>query len=137
MAKKRKYNRNRLYYSIGLVIIILLGLNSRHPALPRLITAYAGDILWALMVYFLIALIFKTMLPVRVIMIAILFSFAIEISQFYHAPVIDAFRQTTIGGLILGFGFLWSDLVCYLAGIAIGVLLDVFLAGSRFQKRSK
>ncbi len=34
-------------------------------------------------------------------------------------------RQTTLGGLILGFGFLWSDLVCYALGVELGVLVDV------------
>ncbi len=34
-------------------------------------------------------------------------------------------RHTTLGGLILGFGFLWSDLVCYALGVELGVLVDV------------
>ena len=29
-----------------------------------------------------------------------------------------------LGGLILGFGFLWSDLACYAAGVGLGVLLE-------------
>jgi hypothetical protein len=40
---------------------------------------------------------------------------------------IDGIRSTTLDGLVLGFGFLWSDLVCYLVGIAAGVLADPFL----------
>ena len=43
-------------------------------------------------------------------------SIAVELSQLYHAPWIDSIRQTTLGGLILGFGFLWSDLACYAVG---------------------
>ncbi|MGC1717640.1 MAG: DUF2809 domain-containing protein [Isosphaeraceae bacterium] len=43
----------------------------------------------------------------------------------YHAPWIDSIRQTTLGGLILGFGFLWSDLACYAVGVVLGVLVDV------------
>ena len=57
---------------------------------------------------------------------AVAFSAAIEISQLYHAPWIDSIRQTTVGGLILGFGFLWSDLVCYALGVAIGVTIEVW-----------
>ena len=48
----------------------------------------------------------------------------IEISQLYHAPWIDSIRATTLGGLILGFGFLWSDLICYTVGIVIGAIID-------------
>jgi hypothetical protein len=35
-----------------------------------------------------------------------LFSVAIDLIQLYHAPWIDSIRQTTLGGLILGFGFI-------------------------------
>ena len=30
----------------------------------------------------------------------------------------------------LGFGFLWSDLVCYAAGVGLGVVLERMAAGS-------
>ena len=56
--------------------------------------------------------------------LAMAFSIAIELSQLYHAPWIDSIRQTTLGGLILGFGFLWSDLACYAVGVGLGVLLE-------------
>ena len=58
---------------------------------------------------------------------AIIFSYSIEISQLYHAPWIDSIRNTTLGGLILGFGFLWSDLVCYTIGIIIGIIIDIII----------
>ena len=41
-------------------------------------------------------------------------------SQLYHAPWIDAIRDTLPGALVLGYGFLWSDLACYAAGVALG-----------------
>ncbi len=44
-------------------------------------------------------------------------------------PWIDSVRQTTIGGLILGFGFLWSDLACYAAGVGLGVVIERFEVG--------
>jgi hypothetical protein len=51
-------------------------------------------------------------------------AFLVEISQLYHAPWIDSIRQTTLGALVLGFGFLWTDLVCYTVGIATGSLTE-------------
>jgi hypothetical protein len=56
----------------------------------------------------------------RLARIALSLSVAIEVSQLYHAPWIDAIRRTLPGGLVLGYGFLWSDLVCYAAGVALG-----------------
>ena len=52
--------------------------------------------------------------------VAMLFSLDVEISQLYHAPWIDSIRRTTLSGLLLGFGFIWSDLACYAVGVAIG-----------------
>jgi len=57
--------------------------------------------------------------------LAMAFSVLIEVSQLYHAPWIDSIRQTTMGGLILGFGFLWSDLACYALGVGLGVLIEI------------
>ena len=44
-----------------------------------------------------------------------------------QAPWLDALRATLFGRLVLGQGFLWSDLVCYAAGIAIGVVAELAL----------
>ena len=48
----------------------------------------------------------------------------VETSQLYHATWIDSIRQTTLGGLVLGFGFLWTDLACYAVGIAIAAVIE-------------
>ena len=53
------------------------------------------------------------------------FCFVIELSQLYHAPWIDGLRHTRLGGLILGYGFLWSDLICYAVGVATGWLIEL------------
>jgi hypothetical protein len=58
---------------------------------------------------------------------ALAVSYIVEITQLYHAPWIDSLRQTRPGGLILGFGFLWSDLACYTVGVALGIAIDLAL----------
>lgn len=120
--------RNRLLYLILTIIVMILGLLSRKiENLPEIISLYSGDILWALMVFLIIAFIFNKKSTIFTISWAIIFSYSIEISQLYHAPWIDAIRNTTLGGLILGFGFLWSDLVCYTIGIIIGIIIDIMI----------
>jgi Protein of unknown function (DUF2809) len=69
------------------------------------------------------------------IIVLLVLAFAVEVSQLYHAPWIDGIRSTTLGGLVLGFGFLWSDLVCYLVGIAAGALAE--LTVRRWRKMRK
>lgn len=113
-----------------IVLVIAIGLSTRkYPEVfPIWIVKYLGDILWALMVFLGIGLIFNKASTKYVTLGALTFSFLIEFSQLYHAPWIENLRHTGIGGLILGYGFLWSDLICYAAGILIGVLFE-FLGG--------
>ncbi len=120
--------RNKLLYLLLTIIVMLLGLLSRKiEGLPEIISLYSGDILWALMVFLLFAFLFNKKSTIFIISWAIIFSYSIEISQLYHAPWIDSIRNTTLGGLILGFGFLWSDLVCYTIGIIIGIIIDIII----------
>lgn len=124
------YNRNRLLYAALVVIVMLLGLLSRKYGyvIPDFIDTYLGDALWALMIYFGVAFIFNEKKIKIVAALGLSFCFLIEISQLYHANWIDNIRKTTLGGLILGYGFLWSDLVAYSIGIGIGLIIDLIIS---------
>ncbi|MBC6612209.1 DUF2809 domain-containing protein [Hymenobacter sp. BT507] len=113
-------------YLVLIFFTLLLGLASRiyAPWLPSWIAAYAGDTLWALLIFWLLGLLRPTWPSERVAIIALGFAFAIEISQLYQAPWINAIRNTTLGSLVLGHSFLWSDLVCYSVGVLMGYLLE-------------
>lgn len=120
--------RSRLLYLILTIIVMILGLLSRKiSGLPKIIELYSGDILWALMVFLMISFVFNRKSVTFITIVSICFSYGIELSQLYHAPWIDAIRNTTLGGLILGFGFLWRDLVCYTIGIIIGIIIDIMI----------
>ncbi|MEM7234463.1 MAG: DUF2809 domain-containing protein [Planctomycetota bacterium] len=116
----------RAVYATCTVCVVLAGLGSREYAdqLPTFLAAYAGDTLWAAMVYVASGIVFPTTLPRHRALGALTFSVAIELSQLYHAPWIDEIRATRLGALVLGFGFLWSDLACYAAGIALSFLIE-------------
>ena len=59
-------------------------------------------------------------------MFAIVFCYFIEFTQLYHAPWIDDIRKTALGGLILGYGFLWSDILAYSIGVAVGMSWEYY-----------
>jgi len=122
MLIKRKF----LAYLSLIIFVMILGLSSRHFSglLPNWMNRYLGDALWALMIFFLFGLLFRTKETKWIAAIALLFSFSIEFSQLYHSPWIDTLRQTRLGGLVLGYGFLWSDLVSYSLGIGIGIIFE-------------
>jgi hypothetical protein len=128
---QRALVRNRWVYAAGVVGVIVLGLASRHfrQYLPAILSKNAGDILWALMVFVGLGLLFPKATTLRLAAIALVISYLDEFSQMYHAPWIDGLRHTMLGGLILGFGFHASDLVCYTIGVLIGVALELLLGG--------
>lgn len=130
------YKRNRLLYGLMIIIVITLGLLSRKMAyaIPEILNAYLGDALWALMIFIGFGFIFRYMKTKKIALMAIAFCYLIEISQLYHAPWIGSIRKTTLGGLVLGYGFLWSDLIAYAIGIAAGMILEVIYEIIRNQQ---
>lgn len=122
-----RFKRSRLIYIALTVLTIGLGLLSRSNriALPEFLAAYSGDALWAMMVFWIFCAIRPDWKPLTIGAMALAFAFAIEFSQLYHAPWIDSIRSTRLGGLVLGFGFKASDLVCYFAGVLAGFTLDM------------
>jgi len=116
-------------YLAATLVVVGLGLGSRRyaDALPSFVATYAGDTLWALMVYLVLGVVAPSSGLLRRAGLALLISYADEVSQLFHRPWIDAIRSTTLGGLILGYGFLWSDLACYTVGVAAGVSIDYWI----------
>jgi hypothetical protein len=84
--------------------------------------ANAGDALWAALVYLGLAVLFPTARSWVLLGAASLIATGVEVSQIYHAPWIDGLRRTTLGGLALGWGFAWGDLVCYYVGAGFCLL---------------
>lgn len=115
-----------LFY-LGLIgLTIFVGLLSRKiPGLP----AGIGDALWAVLIYLgwrLLAL------PPRWSAgLALLVSYLVEFSQLLTWPWLVAFRATLVGHLLLGQGFLWSDLLAYTLGVLAAVACDSYFSKTK------
>lgn len=117
--------RNRWVYAGWIAVVIAAGLASRSRAaagLPDLIAAYAGDTLWALMVFLMLGFIFPGARIGLLAAAAVGIAFAVEFSQLVQVDWLERIRSTRPGALVLGRGFLATDLLCYLAGVALGVV---------------
>ena len=113
---REKAIKLRICYLSGIAVLIALGLLSRR---VKFVPAACGDALWAMMVYccFRIVLIRKPMIISAVA--ALITSFAIEFSQMLTPDWLVKIRSTFLGHMLLGQGFLWSDLLAYTIGIAV------------------
>lgn len=118
--------RPLLAYGGLLAGTIALGLATRRvPQLfPEFVAQYGGDTLWAAMVFWLGALAWRRASTGRLALGALAISYVVEVSQLYRAPWIDALRASSLGALVLGQGFLWSDLLCYAVGVVLTAVLD-------------
>jgi hypothetical protein len=120
---------SRWVYAGGCCLVIPLGLATRQwPEFwPEWIARYGGDTLWTLNLYLVLRWLRPvTSLPVSAAWCYAL-SLAVECSQLFHPPWLDALRRPWLGRIILGEGFLASDLVCYAVGTALGLALDMAL----------
>jgi len=101
-----------------------VGLLSRTRFVPDVIYPYVGDYLYAVMVFFIIGFLFQTKNSLKVALVSVFICYLIEFLQLYQAEWINAVRSSTLGALVLGSGFLWSDIICYTFGGITGYLLE-------------
>jgi hypothetical protein len=118
--------RPRLLYAGLLALTIAAGLASRRfpEWQPAFVARFAGDALWAAMVFWILGLVAPKRSTRVLAAWAVGIAYAVETSQLYRAPWIDAVRNSAVGALVLGQGFLWSDLACYAVGVGIAATLD-------------
>lgn len=126
--------RNRLLYFFLILLTIALGLSSRTEYISDVAYPYLGDALYAVLIYFLVGFLFPGLPPFKTVLFSVGCCFLIEIFQLYEAEWIVRIRQTRFGALILGHGFLWSDLLAYLIGAFVAYLLEQKLLKRFFYK---
>ena len=116
--------RNRKIYLILIIITIFLGLLSRTDLIPELIYPYIGDFFYSLMFFIIIGFLFPNMKTLKTGLISTGICYSIELFQLYQSDWINSIRNYKLGGLILGFGFLWSDMISYTFGGFIGYIFE-------------
>ena len=113
--------KRRIAYFLLFVFCTWLALATRHykQYFHPFIVMYGGDIIWAGMFLFLLRIFFAKIALWKLVLFNYALGVADECSQLITSPWFVAIRQTKLGKLMLGVGFVWSDLICY----AIGTLL--------------
>ena len=94
--------------------------------LPALIVKYGGSLLWATMIFFLVAMAAPSLSRRNIALISTGIAICVELFRLVHAPRLDAFRLTLPGALLLGRIFSAWDMLAYGAGIVLGMGLDRF-----------
>lgn len=118
-------SRNLKIYIPIMLFLVAIGLPSRiEPnSWPHWYITYAGDFLWAMLFFFLYCIIFR-LRTIHALFITLVTTYLIEVSQLFHPPWLETLRSFKLIGLIIGYSFIWSDLVAYTLGISLGAIID-------------
>lgn len=85
--------------------------------LPDALVKYGGSLLWALMIYWIVSSARPLWPLTRGALVSGAIALCVELFKLYHAPLLDAFRLTLPGKLLLGRVFSLWDLVAYAVAI--------------------
>jgi hypothetical protein len=125
----------RILYGICFIFLIWLALATRshHQWFSPLIVEYGGDVIWAGMFLFFLRMIFLETPLWKLALVNYALGVADEFSQLYQAPWANHIRATTLGRLLFGAGFLWSDIGCYAIG-TLAAFIIITLAERKYRQ---
>lgn len=113
-----------------IIVCVLIGLILKfsniniHP----LVNDYGADFLWAMMMYFTVAMFLRSTRSKHVLIISILICFSLEFLQLYETKELLELKKNPIIKLIFGTTFLVSDLIVYFIGNIVAIMIEkVFL----------
>ena len=92
--------------------------------LPWFVVKYGGSTLWAVMIYWVLVLVWPRSRPFVLAWVAGGIGLLVELQRLYHAAWLDAFRVSLPGILLLGRYFSVWDIVAYWLAIAAAALFD-------------
>ena len=109
-------------YLIAFCLSIAIGLLSRK---IQCIPIYTGDIIYAVMSYWMFRIIFNSKSLVFSLIASLSFCFTIELLQLIQYPFFIWLRSHQLLRLVFGQGFLWSDLLASMIGAYGAYLTDL------------
>ncbi|PZR15112.1 MAG: DUF2809 domain-containing protein [Flavobacterium psychrophilum] len=119
----------RFIFLIVSFLTIVTGLFDRLKKqwFPDIVNLYLGDILYAFMMFYIVSFCVPYKNKKARAVTALLICYCIEALQLYQAEWIIAIRHTIPGKLVLGSGFLWSDILAYTIGITAAFIFEKFM----------
>ncbi len=88
------------------------------------VRAYLGDVIVVMLIYTFIKTFFRIEDNKKLILGILIFSFLIEVAQYFNIAEKLGFRKGSLMYIVIGNSFSWIDILCYVAGC---LLLFVFV----------
>jgi DNA integrity scanning protein DisA with diadenylate cyclase activity len=115
--------RSNKFYFIATILLFLTEVYIGWHVRDTIIRPYGGDFLVVILIYCFV----KSFVDTPVLSTALgvlLFSYLVEISQYFHLVNLLGLEHNTTARIVMGVGFSFIDLLAYTLGIALVVLLE-------------
>jgi hypothetical protein len=121
--------RQRVAYFVLALVTVPIGLTIRFAplGLPWFVMKYGGSTLWAVMIYWVLALLWPRSAPRSLALAAGTVATLVEFLRLYHSAALDAFRISLPGVILLGRFFSVWDIVAYWMAIVVAALVDAWV----------
>ena len=121
--------RHRWLYLSVAVLTVLAGLSVRFAplGLPWVVMKYGGSTLWAMMIYWVLTLVWPKTNAVTLAAIAVAIATLAELSRLFHVAWFDAFRVSLPGAILLGRYFSVRNIVAYWVAIIAAAAFDALV----------
>ena len=116
--------RSRQSLFVWIITTVVVGLMSRLDMVKGIVPLGVGDLLYATLVYFIVAMLWLNLRRSTVFIFAFCFCAIIEFAQLLQWPFLIELQANWLGKLVLGSNFKWFDLVRYFFGTTLGLWCD-------------
>ncbi len=115
---------NKKYFILTVLLFIvevLIALFVRD----RFVRPYVGDVLVVMLIYCFLKSFFRIGI-VSAAVIVLLFAFSVEAMQYFRFIELIGWEHNRIARTVLGTHFTWNDIVAYVVGIGIVLVVEYF-----------
>lgn len=123
----------RFHLRYFLLSVLLLGVEIFIGARMHddIIRPYGGDFLVVILLYCLVRSFLN--LPVLFTAVAVLlFSYLVEMSQYFGLADRLGFKAHSLGRILLGDYFSWTDILCYTLGIGVVLIVERLIIKAKY-----
>lgn len=121
---KVKFGFHKWYFALTILLFIIefiIGAEI-HDAIIR---PYGGDFLVVMLIYCFVKS-FLNLPPVATAITVLIFSYAVEISQYFHLVTQLGLQRNRLAKILLGTSFSFNDILAYTLGVITVLLIEHF-----------
>jgi DNA integrity scanning protein DisA with diadenylate cyclase activity len=124
-----KFNSNYFILAMLLLLVEIMIALYMHDAFIR---PYGGDFLVVILLYCLVKS-FADTPALKTAVSVLIFSYLVEISQYFHLTKLLGLQHSRIALLFLGSNFSFTDILCYTLGILLVIVIEKIRIGLKMS----